>query len=96
MPPKGLPHRLGKSRSDVVSFWRRFGGRPSGDAVEMFRGTLVPMVYDIPAKPALGEISAEMLGDHDFEELIVQREGEWDFAGYGRAETPVSAIVAAE
>lgn len=77
---KGYHVASGKSRADVVNFWRRFGGRPSGQAVEMYRGTLVPMVYDIPVKPERGAISAAMLGDHDFEELIVQREGSWDFS----------------
>ncbi len=91
---KGYAVASGKSRSDVVTFWRRFGGHPSGDAVEMFRGTLVPMIYDIPTKPAQGAISADMLGDHDFEELIVQREGAWDFAAHSTRQLP--QIAAAE
>lgn len=89
---KGYRLASGKARSEIVNFWRRFGGRPSGEAVEMYRGTLVPMVYDIAAKPDRGAISAHLLGDHDFEDLIVQKEGEWDFSRL----PPALALQAAE
>lgn len=91
---KGYSLASGKAREDVVNFWRRFGGRPSGESVAMYRGTLVPMIYDIQAKPGQHAISAAMLGDHDFEELIVQPEGAWDFEGYHLP--PVEHLQAAE
>jgi hypothetical protein len=86
---KGYNTASGKAREEVVGFWRRFGGRPSGEAESMFRGTLVPMVYDIPAKPDLGAFSADLLGEHDFEDLVSQPEGAWDFAACASLRRPL-------
>jgi hypothetical protein len=86
---KGYRLASGKARSEIVNFWRRFGGRPSGEAVNMYRGTLVPMVYDIAAKAERGAISSDLLGDHDFEDLICQKEGDWDFTPQLTAPMPI-------
>ncbi|CAA7623368.1 Histone acetyltransferase HPA2-like acetyltransferase [Candidatus Terasakiella magnetica] len=77
---KGYRIAAGRARLETVNFWKRFGGRASGEAITMYRGTLVPIVHDIPQRPDLGAIQAGPFGDHDFETLIVQPEGTWDFS----------------
>ncbi|MBI3446799.1 MAG: GNAT family N-acetyltransferase [Magnetospirillum sp.] len=77
---KGFRIAAGRARLETVNFWKRFGGRQSGEAISMYRGTLVPIVHDIPRRPDLGAIEAGPFGDHDFETLIVQPEGTWDFS----------------
>lgn len=77
---KGFRIAAGRAREETVNFWKRFGGRQSGEAITMYRGTLVPIVHDIPRRPDLGAIQAGPFGDPDFESLIVQQEGNWDFS----------------
>jgi GNAT superfamily N-acetyltransferase len=76
---KGYRFAAGRARLNTVNFWRRFGGRPSGDAIHMYRGTLVPIIHEIKSKPGAGAISAGPFGDPAFEDMIVQPEGTWDF-----------------
>lgn len=73
---KGYRLASGKAREDVVPFWQRFGAKVSGVAVHMFRGTLVPLLFTFPPRRHQ-VISADRLGDHDFEELISLPEGTW-------------------
>ena len=77
---KGFRIAAGRARLETVNFWKRFGGRQSGEAISMYRGTLVPIVHDIPRRPDLGSIQPGPFGDPDFETLIVQPEGSWDFS----------------
>lgn len=77
---KGYRKVAGRARLETVNFWKRFGGRPSGAAVEMYRGTLVPIIHDLPRRPDLGAVEGGAFGDPDFEALIVQPEGKWDFS----------------
>jgi len=77
---KGYRLGHGRARGETVHFWRRFGGRPSGAPITMYRGTLTPLLYDIhkdPEEPAV--TAAGPFGHPEFEEMIVQVEGEWDF-----------------
>lgn len=76
---KGYRIAAGRAREETVNFWKRFGGRPSGEAIHMYRGTLVPIVHEIRQKPGAGAIAAGPFGDPDFENLIVQPEGKWVF-----------------
>lgn len=77
---KGYRMAAGRARMETFKFWKRFGGRQSGEAITMYRGTLVPMIMDVPNRPDLGSIQAGPFGDPDFETLIVQQEGNWDFS----------------
>jgi len=77
---KGYRKVAGRARLETVNFWKRFGGRPSGEPVEMYRGVLVPIIHDLPRRPDLGAVEAGPFGDPDFETLIVQPEGAWDFS----------------
>ncbi|WP_244511166.1 GNAT family N-acetyltransferase [Magnetospirillum fulvum] len=77
---KGYRTVAGRARKETVNFWKRFGGRQSGEAIEMYRGTLVPIIHDLPRRPDLGAIEAGPFGDPEFENLIVQAEGSWDFS----------------
>jgi GNAT superfamily N-acetyltransferase len=90
---KGFKIAAGRARLETVNFWKRFGGRASGPAIEMYRGTLVPIVHDIPKRPDLGAIEAGPFGDPDFESLIVQPEGSWDF---GKRPSAPAHLAAAE
>lgn len=81
---KGFRIAAGRARTETVNFWKRFGGRQSGEPITMYRGTLVPIVHDIPRRPDLGCIQAGPFGDPDFENLIVQQEGNWDFSKINR------------
>lgn len=82
---KGFRIAAGRARLETVNFWKRFGGRQSGEAISMYRGTLVPIVHDIPRRPDLGSIESGPFGDPDFETLIVQPEGSWDFSKIRKA-----------
>jgi GNAT superfamily N-acetyltransferase len=73
---KGYRLASGKAREDVVPFWRRFGAKVSGAAVHMFRGTLVPLLFTFPPSRS-AVISADRLGEHDFEEMLSLPEGCW-------------------
>ncbi|CCG41447.1 GNAT family N-acetyltransferase [Magnetospirillum molischianum] len=77
---KGYRTVAGRARQETVNFWKRFGGRQSGEAIHMYRGTLVPIIHDLPRRPDLGAIEAGPFGDPEFESLIVQPEGSWDFS----------------
>jgi len=77
---KGYRTVAGRARQETVNFWKRFGGRQSGEAIQMYRGTLVPIIHDLPRRPDLGAIEAGPFGDPEFESLIVQPEGSWDFS----------------
>ena len=88
---KGFRIAAGRARLETVNFWKRFGGRQSGEAVSMYRGTLVPIVHDIPRRPDLGAIQAGPFGDPDFETLIVQPEGSWDFTKVREARLHLNA-----
>lgn len=77
---KGYRYAAGRARENTVNFWKRFGGRQSGEAIHMYRGTLVPIIHDIPQKPEKGAICAGPFGDPTFEDMIVQPEGSWDFS----------------
>jgi hypothetical protein len=76
---KGYRLVSGKPREEVVSFWRRLGGRIVGQPAHTDRGTLIPVVVDVPRQAGRGEASGTLLGDHDFEFRINRPEGEWDF-----------------
>lgn len=76
---KGYRLVAGRARTQTVAFWRRLGGRQSGPAITMFRGTLVPIIHEIPERPDLGAVPCGPFGDANFENLIVQQEGYWDF-----------------
>jgi hypothetical protein len=88
---KGYRLVAGRARSETVEFWKRFGGRQSGPAIHMFRGTLYPIVHDLQPRAAIGEIGPMRFGEPDFENLIVQVEGTWNFPG-----TQAPAQLAAE
>jgi len=77
---KGYRTVAGRARLETVNFWKRFGGRQSGEPVQMYRGTLVPIIHDLPRRPDLGAVEAGPFGDPEFESLIVQPEGSWDFS----------------
>lgn len=86
---KGYRLGHGRARGETVHFWRRFGGRPSGPPITMYRGTLTPLLYDIHRDPDEPAITASgPFGDPHYEELIVQTEGEWDFNLLRQAEMP--------
>lgn len=91
---KGYRTVAGRARQATVNFWKRFGGRPSGPEIHMSRGTLVPIVYDLPQRPDLGAVPAGPFGDPDFESLIVQPEAMWDFSNIRAKAAP--HLVAAE
>ena len=88
---KGYRIAAGRARLETVNFWKRFGGRQSGEAITMYRGTLVPIVHDIPRRPDLGAIHAGPFGDPDFETVIVQQEGNWDFTKLNKAPIHLAA-----
>lgn len=88
---KGYRVAAGRARLETFKFWKRFGGRQSGEAITMYRGTLVPMVMDVPHRPDLGSIQAGPFGDPDFESLIVQPEGSWDFSRMSKAPAKLAA-----
>jgi len=78
---KGYRLAAGRARMETVNFWKRFGARPTGAPIEMYRGVLVPFVQDLPRRPDLGAVEAiGRFGDPAFENLIVQTEGSWDFS----------------
>ncbi len=78
---KGYRLIAGRARGDTFKLWQRFAGRQSGPAITMSRGTLVPTLFDLPPR-AEGHMQAGPFGDPDYEDLIVQIEGKWDFAAY--------------
>jgi GNAT superfamily N-acetyltransferase len=88
---KGYRMAAGRARLETFKFWKRFGGRQTGEAITMYRGTLVPMVMDVPNRPDLGSIQPGPFGDPDFEALIVQPEGNWDFSKVAKAPLHLSA-----
>ncbi|MCR6630561.1 MAG: GNAT family N-acetyltransferase [Magnetospirillum sp.] len=90
---KGYRTAAGRARKDTVNLWKRFGGRISGQAIEMYRGTLIPVVHDIRPLTEKGEIPFGPFGDPAFEDLIVQPEGNWDFS---KAQAGPRALQAAE
>lgn len=77
---KGYRLVAGRAREDTVNFWKRFGARPTGAAITMYRGTLIPFVQEVARRPELGAIENGPFGDPNFEDLIVQPEGSWDFS----------------
>ena len=76
---KGYSVVTGRARGDTYKLWQRFWGRKSGHEITMHRGTLIPMLFDIPDRPEVGSMTTGPFGDPDFEDLIVQIEGTWDF-----------------
>ncbi|HEX4112945.1 MAG TPA: GNAT family N-acetyltransferase [Stellaceae bacterium] len=77
---KGYRLVSGRARGpELVQFWKRFGGRPSGPAIQMFRGTLHPIIHDLEPRVEIGEIGPLRFGEPDFENLIAQVEGTWNF-----------------
>jgi hypothetical protein len=88
---KGYRIAAGRARLETFKFWKRFGGRQTGEAITMYRGTLVPMVMDVPHRPDLGSMQAGPFGDPEFESLIVQQEGNWDFSKLKKAPLHLSA-----
>ena len=78
---KGYRTISGRARSEqLVKFWQRLGGRQSGPAIQMFRGTLVPIVHDLKRRPGQHAVPSGPFGDPDFENLIAQQEGAWNFS----------------
>jgi len=88
---KGYRTVAGRARLDIVNFWKRFGGRQSGPAHHMFRGTLVPIVHDLAPRPGLAEVPPGPFGDPAFEDLIAQQEGGWDFTNMPAQPQPMAA-----
>jgi len=76
---KGYRTIAGHARGDVYKLWQRFWGHRTGPEINMFRGTLIPMVIDIPELPGSESISFGPFGEPNFEDLISQVEGLWDF-----------------
>ena len=90
---KGYRYAAGRARGDTWKLWQRFWGRQTGPEITMERGTLIPMVIDIPDRAGAPSMPPGPFGDPDFEALIVQQEGNWDF---GRLANPSCIAVAAE
>lgn len=76
---KGYRLVTGRSRGETIKLWRRFHGRQSGPEIHMYRGTLVPTLFELPARPGT-QMEVGAFGDPDYEDLITQLEGTWDFS----------------
>lgn len=76
---KGYHMVTGRPRLESAILWRRLRGNPSGPSIRMYRGTLQPMIIPVAVKNGDERISSEFLGDSDFEDMIAQQEGNWDF-----------------
>jgi GNAT superfamily N-acetyltransferase len=77
---KGYRVAAGRARGDTYKLWQRFWSHQSGPMIDMYRGKLIPMVVDIPEWPELKSMTVGPFGDPEFEELIVEVEGDWDFS----------------
>lgn len=75
---KGYHLITGHPRGDITKLWGRFSGRQSGPQIEMFRGTLTPTLIELDHRSE-DTIGVGPFGDPDYEELITQVEGQWDF-----------------
>lgn len=78
---KGYYIASGKARGDsVVKFWLRQGGFVNGEPEHMHRGTLVPIHLPIRHERGTPSISADLLGNHSFEVMLSEPEGEWNLS----------------
>lgn len=75
---KGYRLVTGRARGDTIKLWRRFNGRASGPEIHMYRGTLVPTLFEFPPRPD-GQIGVGPFGDPAYEDQITQIEGDWTF-----------------
>jgi len=74
---KGYRAIAGHARGEVYKLWQRFWGKRTGPEIVMYRGTLIPMVVDVPVRPNDLTIPNGPFGDPDFEDVITQTEGAW-------------------
>ena len=77
---KGYLTVAGRAKGETYKLWRRFEGRQSGPVIDMFRGKLVPLTFDLTNRPDTGHMECGPFGDPEYEDLIVQIEGAWDFS----------------
>jgi len=76
---KGYRTVAGRARGETYKLWQRFSGRRSGPEIEMYRGKLIPMLFDLADRPEIGSMTAGPFGNPEFEDLVVEVEGNWDF-----------------
>lgn len=73
---KGYKHCTGMVRYDVVPFWKRHGGRITGEAVQTPLGEVLPMMCDLGEKQAgVPPVALADAGRHSFESRIYAWEG---------------------
>lgn len=77
---KGYRTVAGRARGDSVKFWKRLGGIQSGPVMHHVRGVVTPIVHELQPKPGLDVIPYGPFGHPDFEDLITQEEGQWNFS----------------
>ncbi len=76
---KGYKIIAGRARGETIKLWRRFAGTQTGPEIHMHRGTLIPVLLDVPYRPEKGHMEVGPFGDPDYEDLLVQEEGSWNF-----------------
>jgi hypothetical protein len=77
---KGYQIVAGRAKGDTHKLWRRFEARQTGPVIDMFRGQLTPVAFDLGHMPDNGHMPCGPFGDPAYENLITQIEGNWDFS----------------
>lgn len=79
---KGYRMVAGRARGDIAKFWFRRGGVQSGPVQTHRRGLLVPIVLGLNDRPNIPTVPFGPFGDAQYETLIAQEEGNWDFSQF--------------